>query len=199
LNKQAAAWLGISEVTLRVHRGQVMRKMAADSFAELVRMAGKLGLPASGADTIETYNRPTGREHVRSKVALQVREPMRPHQLLIGVVDDDPRIRESFKELLASGGYAVLPFPSAEAFLDSNGFQQVDCLISDIGMPAITGWELLRMARTDHPGLPVILITAEDQNDPLRLLEAKAARYVFRKPFDGRELLAALDAILRNS
>jgi FixJ family two-component response regulator len=44
LNKQAAAALGISEVTLQVHRGQIMRKMAASSFAELVRMASKLGL-----------------------------------------------------------------------------------------------------------------------------------------------------------
>ena len=42
LNKQAASLLGISEVTLQVHRGQVMRKMKADSFAELVRMAEKL-------------------------------------------------------------------------------------------------------------------------------------------------------------
>jgi len=45
LNKQAAAILGISEVTLQVHRGQIMRKMEADSFADLVRMAAKLGLP----------------------------------------------------------------------------------------------------------------------------------------------------------
>jgi FixJ family two-component response regulator len=45
LNKQAAAYLGISEVTLAVHRGQVMRKMAADSLAELVRMAMKLRIP----------------------------------------------------------------------------------------------------------------------------------------------------------
>ena len=42
LNKQAAAELGISEATFQIHRGQVMRKMAAGSFAELVRMAGKL-------------------------------------------------------------------------------------------------------------------------------------------------------------
>ena len=42
LNKQAAATLGITEVTLQVHRGQVMRKMAAQSFAELARMAEKL-------------------------------------------------------------------------------------------------------------------------------------------------------------
>ena len=47
LNKQAAAELGISEVTLQIHRGQIMRKMQADSFAELVRMAAALGLPVT--------------------------------------------------------------------------------------------------------------------------------------------------------
>ncbi len=45
LNKQAAAVLGITEVTLQVHRGQIMRKMEAESFADLVRMAGRLGIP----------------------------------------------------------------------------------------------------------------------------------------------------------
>jgi FixJ family two-component response regulator len=45
LNKQAASFLGISEVTLQIHRSQVMRKMQAESFAELVRMAVKLRIP----------------------------------------------------------------------------------------------------------------------------------------------------------
>ena|SRR5215208_5273513 len=45
LNKQAAAELGISEITLQVHRGSVMKKMGAGSLAELVRMAGTLGVP----------------------------------------------------------------------------------------------------------------------------------------------------------
>ena len=45
LNKQAAAHLGITEVTLQVHRGQIMRKTKADSFADLVRMALRLGIP----------------------------------------------------------------------------------------------------------------------------------------------------------
>ena len=49
LNKQAAAVLGITEVTLQVHRGQLMRKMEAGSFADLVRMAGKLGIPEPGS------------------------------------------------------------------------------------------------------------------------------------------------------
>jgi FixJ family two-component response regulator len=45
LNKQAAAELGISEVTVQIHRGKIMQKMKADSFAELVRMADALGVP----------------------------------------------------------------------------------------------------------------------------------------------------------
>lgn len=47
LNKQIAADLDVSEVTVKVHRGQVMRKMRATSLAELVRMADKLGIAAS--------------------------------------------------------------------------------------------------------------------------------------------------------
>jgi FixJ family two-component response regulator len=45
LNKQAAAVLGIKEVTLQIHRSQIMQKMAAGSLAELVRMAGRLSIP----------------------------------------------------------------------------------------------------------------------------------------------------------
>jgi FixJ family two-component response regulator len=45
LNKQSAARLGISETTLQIHRSRVMRKMEANSLAQLVRMAGKLAVP----------------------------------------------------------------------------------------------------------------------------------------------------------
>ena len=47
LNKQATAHLAISEVTLQIHRTNVMRKMEADSLGDLVRMAGSLNIPVS--------------------------------------------------------------------------------------------------------------------------------------------------------
>jgi FixJ family two-component response regulator len=47
LNKEIAAELGTSEITMKTHRGQVMRKMRAESFADLVRMAERLGIPAT--------------------------------------------------------------------------------------------------------------------------------------------------------
>ncbi len=47
MNKQVAAQLGITEYTVQVHRGHIMRKMSADSFAALVRMGEKLSQPAA--------------------------------------------------------------------------------------------------------------------------------------------------------
>lgn len=116
----------------------------------------------------------------------------------IAVVDDDYRILESLESLLESAGHVVRLFPSGEAFLEAGILPEIDCLISDISMPGIDGLGLLRSARLDRPDLPVILITGREElmNAQLPL---DVARQLFRKPFDGKKLLAAVSAALLKS
>jgi FixJ family two-component response regulator len=112
---------------------------------------------------------------------------------IIAVVDDDCRVLESLENLLSAGGYTARVFLSARAFLDSGTLPSISCLISDIRMPVMDGWELRAAANLQRPELPVILITGHDD-----VLPSNAGRgaAIFRKPFSSDALLAAVDAAL---
>lgn len=123
-------------------------------------------------------------------------ESVKPRRFVIALVDDDTRILDSLDELLASAGYDVLLFSSAGDFVAASGFQLADCLISDICMPTMTGWNLLQIAQAEHTGFPVILISGREEELSRTSRGRAASGYFFGKPFDGPELLAALEAIL---
>ena len=110
-------------------------------------------------------------------------------QSVIAIVDDDQRLLESLEDLLELAGHAVRVFSSAQMLLNSNALPEIDCLISDIGMPGIDGFELRRLMGERRPDLPVILITG--RHEIAELLQAKHNLF-FRKPFDGQALLAAI-------
>jgi len=115
---------------------------------------------------------------------------------MIAVVDDDPRLLESLENLLESAGYAVRTFSSARALIDA-GLSNIDCLITDIGMPAMDGFELHDIAKKSRPDLPVFLITGRHEiGDQLRA-NGKDISGFFRKPFNGPALLAAVGDALR--
>lgn len=108
---------------------------------------------------------------------------------VVAVVDDDPRVLESLEELLESAGHAARTFSSARNLLNSTALAEIDCLITDIGMPGMDGFELQRVMSEKRPELPVILITG--RHEIAELSQAKHNRF-FRKPFDTRALLAAI-------
>ena len=115
----------------------------------------------------------------------------------VAVVDDDPGILRSLEYLLESADYAVRLFPSATELLDSGCLPQIDCLISDIDMPGMDGFDLLRRAHLARPGLPMILITGYPETlQSLPKLDGSKPR-LFTKPFQGSELLAAVSELLR--
>jgi FixJ family two-component response regulator len=108
---------------------------------------------------------------------------------VVAVVDDDPRVLESLEELLESAGHSARTFSSARNLLNSTALAEIDCLITDIGMPGMDGFELQRVMSEKRPELPVILITG--RHEIAELAQAKHNRF-FRKPFDTRALLAAI-------
>jgi len=114
---------------------------------------------------------------------------------VVAVVDDDRRILRSLKSLLESVGYAPLLFTSAEAFLAANGVFEADCLISDIGLPGISGIDLRNLVIDSRPSLPVFLLTGRAELLPI----AETSRHggeLFLKPLDGHHLLETLSGVL---
>jgi FixJ family two-component response regulator len=115
-------------------------------------------------------------------------DPCRP---VIAVVDDDEGILESLGSLLESADYDVRLFPSAAALLESDCLREIDCLVTDVGMPVMDGFELVREIRAARPGLPVILVTGRPDLLNRSPLDWPVHRF-FKKPFNGQELLTAV-------
>lgn len=116
----------------------------------------------------------------------------------VAVVDDDVRLLESLENLFESAGYNVRTFASANALLEA-GLSGIDCLITDIGMPGMDGFELLDVAKKARPRLPVFLLTGRHEIGDQDRAMGKDLSGFFRKPFSGQDLLASVDHALRNS
>ena len=118
---------------------------------------------------------------------------------LISIVDDDDAHRSSLENLIRSVGLRTQGYSSAEAFLSSNHVPETRCLVLDVRMPGMSGPELQRhMAATKLP-IPIIFITAhEDDAQRTQALEAGAVAFL-HKPFYEDELLHAIDTALKDS
>ena len=108
---------------------------------------------------------------------------------LVATVDDDHRVRESVRSVLESAGYETVTFESAETFLRSGALSSVTCIIADVRLPGIDGTELQRRIRLERRELPVIFITAHDDDDIRKQALRDGAVAFLLKPFDGGDLL----------
>jgi FixJ family two-component response regulator len=115
-------------------------------------------------------------------------------QRKVVVVDDDPRVRQSLESLLSSAKIDVCTFSSAVEVLASGTLEGAACLITDIRMPVIDGWELQRRTTVAHPHLRLIFVTAHQDQGSLQRAITCGAFAFFYKPFDGEELLRTVEA-----
>jgi FixJ family two-component response regulator len=121
-----------------------------------------------------------------------------PVRKLIAVVDDDLRILDSLQELLESAGYEVRLHASGGSLLAS-GVSNLDCLITDIGMPGMDGFELRQRVRQLRPELRVFLISGRRDLGQDGQADGLAEAEFFCKPFDGPALLAAIGQALQSA
>src|SRR5713101_5855703 len=80
---------------------------------------------------------------------------------LVSVVDDDESVRESLPDLLKEFGFEARAFSSAQEFLASDCVNRTGCLILDIAMPGMTGFDLQRELQRRSQKIPIIFITAQ--------------------------------------
>jgi len=111
---------------------------------------------------------------------------------LVFVVDDDRSLRRSLRNLLTSAGYRVETFASAEALLESGLQEYAACLVLDLGMPGMSGLELLDHLSATGSHLPVIVVTAQAGNETRQRALSGGAVAFLEKPFDSSVLFDAV-------
>jgi len=115
----------------------------------------------------------------------------------LAIIDDDQEILTLLDEYLAKNGFEVEGFADGESFL-SRDETEFSLLILDIGLPGIDGLEICRRLR-QKSSIPIIMLTAaSDDLDRILGLELGADDYL-GKPFNPRELLARIKALLRRT
>ncbi len=112
----------------------------------------------------------------------------------IAVVDDEAAVRIALARLLRLAGYEVILYASGDDFLAALESRQPDCVLLDIHMPGLSGIEVNDRLAALHIHLPVIFITASDEDEIAR--GARGCSRLLHKPFTSNELLTAIVAAL---
>ncbi len=115
------------------------------------------------------------------------------------LVEDEPRLREQLTRQLEKRGYSVDAVASGEEGLFLGREYPMDLGIVDLGLPDISGIELIRRLRELERAFPILILTARDAwQDKVEGLESGADDYL-TKPFHNAELLARVNALLRRA
>ena len=117
----------------------------------------------------------------------------------ISIIDDDILVREAIGDLVTSFGYKPRIFASAEEFLESGQVADTACLITDLHMPGLSGFELQERLLDEGYQTPIIFVTAYPKARAReRALSAGAVAFL-SKPFEELSLIRAVRSALRAS
>jgi FixJ family two-component response regulator len=117
---------------------------------------------------------------------------MPKRQTIVAIVEDDPNLLRATTDLLDAHGFATVAFTSAEDFLTRGFAKRVDCLLLDIDLGGMSGIDLRRQLRASGSVLPIIFMTAIDDDATERQALASGCAAFLRKPFPQGALIDAI-------
>ncbi|MCE7960040.1 MAG: response regulator [Acidobacteria bacterium ACB2] len=109
----------------------------------------------------------------------------------VGIVEDDAGCRRALARLLRASGQVPVTFGSAEEYLRSAGEVDVDCLVVDVQLGGMSGFELQKRLAGTETAPPVVFLTAADEDEASRRAAAAGCAFV-RKSAPAGELLHAI-------
>jgi FixJ family two-component response regulator len=111
---------------------------------------------------------------------------------MISIVDDDLSVRRALRRLVLSAGYLVETFASAREFLSATPPARPACLVLDIYLDGMNGFELQEQLAADRVAIPIIFMTAHDDAATRERIRRSGAAAYLGKPFDGEVLLETI-------
>ena len=115
------------------------------------------------------------------------------------VVEDDAELRGLFRRVLEKNGYEALEAADGQQALDVLDENYIDLIISDIMMPVMDGYELVRSLREAEISIPVLMITAKDAFDDMRRGFLSGTDDYMVKPVNVNEMVLRVGALLRRA
>ena len=119
--------------------------------------------------------------------------------LKILIAEDDRELRQLFAHVLIKNGYTVKGVGNGQEALDALDAEYFDLIISDIMMPVMDGYELVRQLREAGSTTPVLMITAKDAFDDMRLGFVSGTDDYMVKPVNVNEMVLRVGALLRRA
>jgi two-component system, LuxR family, response regulator FixJ len=110
----------------------------------------------------------------------------------IAVLDDEVKMRKALSRLLRTHGFDVETYSNGEDFLGAVSLESPHCLVLDLHMPGMTGFDVLKAFVDRNIKLPVVVITGHDEANNANRVHALGASAYLTKPIDESSLLAAI-------
>jgi FixJ family two-component response regulator len=116
---------------------------------------------------------------------------------LIAVVDDDPLVREIHANILMETGFQTKAFETAEEFLSSLQHEKYDCIVLDMSMPGMSGYEMQCTLEERGVSIPIIFVTATVDVPAAMAAIKHGAVDIVQKPVDATAFVAQVRNVMR--